>query len=288
MPTAPNARIEVKAGEFHSTQYLSETQRAEIKRTKLLTGYGEAEYVFRISQTGWYELWVESCSWSTDLRLDGRLLTHTTFTQRRVETGPRYPEGAQPVPGGRRAHAPVRASLATRSALHAPILLRACPGRDRHGPSCAEKGLHGVSARRGVSRCNCRRGDWPRPTISIFPWSIRKQSKLPANGPCRFRPAKGCWRPLLTVATDRAGVFDLHVGDAARAADGSDGAVCGDRYANAVRIYPAKLEKQLVQEIDCARQKPDYDTSATPRCAVAIGRISRVGTPRTLRAAAPG
>ena len=73
-------RIEVTAGEFHATQYLSDSQRAEIKRTNLLTGFGEAEYVFRIPQTRWYEFWVESCSWSTDLVLDGRFLTHTTFT----------------------------------------------------------------------------------------------------------------------------------------------------------------------------------------------------------------
>ena len=74
------ARIEVKAGDFRDTRYLSEKQQAKIKRTNLLTGDGEAEYAFRIPQTGWYELWVEACTWSTDLLMDGRLLTHTTFT----------------------------------------------------------------------------------------------------------------------------------------------------------------------------------------------------------------
>ena len=41
-------RIEVWAGDFRTTRYLSLTHQAEIKKRNLLTGYGEAEYGFRI------------------------------------------------------------------------------------------------------------------------------------------------------------------------------------------------------------------------------------------------
>ena len=73
---------------------------------------------------------------------------------------------------------------------------------------------------------------------------------------------KGLLEISVTVATDRAGVFDLHVRDAAgRPMDRTVQFVVID--TQTPLDYPAKLEKQLVQEIDCARQKPDYDTSAT-------------------------
>ena len=30
-------------------------------------------------KTGWYELWIAACGWTTDLLLDGRLLIHSSF-----------------------------------------------------------------------------------------------------------------------------------------------------------------------------------------------------------------
>ncbi len=159
-------RIEVKAGEFHATQYLSETQRAEIKRTNLLTGYGEAEYVFRIPQTGWYEFWVESCAWSTDLLLDGRFLTHTTFTSgewkpdhdTRKVLNLYLAAGDHTLRFVRPGHPVCPTCVDFSSSLPETRPAWSVLGRKRT-TWC-------FGARR-ISRCNCRRGDWLRPMTSI-------------------------------------------------------------------------------------------------------------------------
>ena len=76
---AAEKRIEVRAGQFRAARYLSEDEQAEVRKSNLLRGYGEADYAFSVPKAGWYELWVAACDWSTDLRLDGRFLIHTSF-----------------------------------------------------------------------------------------------------------------------------------------------------------------------------------------------------------------
>ena len=78
--TLPRQRSGLRSGRrLRSTRYLTEQEQAEVRKANLLRGFGEADYAFTIPKAGWYELWVAACDWSTDLLLDGRLLTHTSF-----------------------------------------------------------------------------------------------------------------------------------------------------------------------------------------------------------------
>ena len=222
-------RIEVKAGEFHTTRYLSEKQRAEIKRTNLLTGYGEAEYAFRIPRTGWYELWVESCSWSTDLLLDGRLLTHTTFTGGEwkpdhnaekvlnlyLAAGDHTLRFVRPWPPG----LPYLRRFFFEPARDATGMVRLAPKKDYMVFRRGEEFPLQLQAGRLAAAYDIHLAlvD-PETNRTARQWTV----PVPAG--------EGLLETALDVATDRAGVFDLHVRDAAGAADGSDRAVRGDRH----------------------------------------------------------
>ena len=71
--------VEKNATDFISTNYLTAKDIRKIEKTKYLTGVGAAEYQFKISQTGWYEFYVQAAAWSTELDLDGKFLIYTPF-----------------------------------------------------------------------------------------------------------------------------------------------------------------------------------------------------------------
>jgi hypothetical protein len=255
------SRIEVRAGAFCATRYLSDTQRAEVKKRDLLTGYGEADYVFRIPRAGWYELWVESCTWSTDLWLDGRLLIHTTFA-----SGEWKPDHS--------AEKVLNIYLA--AGEHTLCFARSCPPglpymrRFFFEPARDATGMVRLSPK--SNHLVFRRGE-------KFPLELQTGRLATAYDVClslvdpetgqttrqwsvRIPAGEGLFQASLAVATDRAGVFDLHVRDQqGRPMDRTVQFVVIDTQTPV--NYPKKLEKELVQEIDCAKQEPDYATSAT-------------------------
>ena len=228
-----------------------------------MTGYGEAEYGFRIPHDGWYELWIESCSWSTDLLLDGRLLTHTTFTSGQwkpdhgaekvlnlyLATGEHTLRFVRPWPPG----LPYLRRFFLEPARDATGMVRLAPKKDcmvfRRGeqfPHAVAGGATGGGLRHPSGPG--RSGDGPhRPAMDRA--GAGRRRPVEHHHRHRYRLRRGV-RP---ARPRRRG-----------AAHGSDRAIRRDRHPHlAGRNRPAKLHKELVQEIDCAGQKPDYSTSPT-------------------------
>jgi hypothetical protein len=275
---APSAeeRIEVQAGDFHDTRYLSEKQRDEIRRRNLLTGCGEAEYAFRIPRTGWYELWVECCTWSTDLLLDGRLLTHTTFTggewkpDHKAEkvlnvylaAGDHALRFVRPWPPG----LPYMRRFFFTPVRDATGMIRLTPKKDYMVFRRGEDFPLQLQAGRLAAAYDIHFTlEDPETNRTARQWTVR----VPAG--------EGLFETSLVVATDQAGVFDLHV----RSVEGRP----IDRTVQFVVIdtrapldCPAKLEKELVQDIDCAGQEPDYATSPTRVVNSPLGAYRESGT----------
>ena len=228
-------RIEVRAGDFHATQYLSETQRAEIKRTNLLTGYGEAEYVFRIPQTGWYEFWVEACSWSTDLLLDGRFLTHTTFT-----SGEWKPDhDTQKVLNLYLAAGEHTLRFVRRWPPGLPYMRRFFfePARDATGMVRLTPKKDYMVFRRGEDFPLQLQAGRLAAAYDIHLALVDPETKQTARQWTVQVPAgEGLLETSLTVATDRAGGVRPARRRRPGAADGSDRAVRGDRYPSTIRL----------------------------------------------------
>lgn len=76
---AAEQRIEVRAGAVRATRYLSEQEQADVRKSNSLRGFAEADYAFNVPKTGWYELWIAACGWTTDLLLDGQFLIHSSL-----------------------------------------------------------------------------------------------------------------------------------------------------------------------------------------------------------------
>jgi sugar lactone lactonase YvrE len=271
-------RIEVQAGQFRATRYLSQAQQVAIKPRNLLTGPGEAEYGFRVPRNGWYELWVESCTWSTDLVLDGRLLTHTTFTSgewkpdHRAEKvlnlflamGEHRLRFVRPWPPG----LPYLHRFFLEPARDATGMVRLAPIQDCMVFRRGERFTLQLQAGRQAAAYDIHLtlAD-PETDRTARQWTV----PVPAG--------EGLLSTTIDVATDRAGVFDLHVRDAAgRPMDRTVQFVVIDTRPAPAADLPAKLNKRLVQEIDCARQEPDYSTSPTRVIRAALGAYRESGT----------
>ena len=100
-------------------------------------------------------------------------------------------------------------------------------------------------------------------------------------------PGEVLFEKTLSIPTDREGAFDLRVTDAeGKAMDRTVQFLVVD--TQTPPKCPPKLEKELVQQIDCARQPPDYAHQRHASGASAAGRLSRVGDARPLWTAASG
>ena len=271
-------RIEVRAGEFRAARYLSQVQQAEIRHKNLLTGYGEAEYGFRIPHDGWYELWVESCSWSTDLLLDGRLLTHTTFTSGEWKSD----HGAEKVLNLHLAMGEHALRFVRPWPPGLPYLRRFFlePARDATGMVRLAPKKDFMVIRRGeqfpMQLQACRRAAaYDIHLALVDPETDRAARQWTVPVPA----GEGLLSTTIDIATDCAGVFDLHIRDAAgRPMDRTVQFVVIDTRTSPVSHRPAKLNKKLVQEIDCAGQEPDYSTSPTRVIRAGLGAYRESGT----------
>lgn len=256
-------RIEVKAGEFIGTRYLTEKEREEIRGSGYMKGFGEAEYAFTVPAAGWYELWVEAGANPTDLFLDREFLIYTPFASGVWEpqanaqktlnlhlgAGRHVLRFSRPWPHG----LPWMRRFFLEPARDATGMVRLTPEKDA------------LAFRRGEPfPLRLKAGRLPQAytlTLTIADTATGK----PAHTLRREIPAgEGVHEETLAIPTDREGVFDI------AATEGGGKAV--DRTIQYLVVdtkqrptAPAQMAKELVATIDCAAQEPDYASAGSTR-----------------------
>ncbi len=288
---AAEKRIEIRAGAFRSTRYLSEREQAEVRKLNSLRGFGEADYAFHVPQTGWYELWVAACGWSTDLLLDGRLLIHSTF-----KTDDWKPDrDAQKVLNLHLSAGEHVMSFHRSWPFGLPYMTRFVlePARDAAGMVRLTPKKDYLVFRRGEEfSLRLQAGRLPAPydihLALVDPETKQTVAKQTVWQTVENVPAgEGLIEKSINISTDREGTFDLHVTDArGRAMDRTVQFVVVD--TQTPPHYPPKLEKELVQEIDCCTAAARLCHRGHPRGARVVRRLSRVGHARPLWTAASG
>ena len=237
---------------------------------------GEADYQFDVPRTGWYELWVEATGWNTDLFLDGEFLIHTAFASGVWEQR----DKAEKVLNLHLAQG--RHTLRFSRPYHPglPYLRRFCldPATDVTGK---------VRVRLGTDRLCFRQGEaFPvRLTAGKEAQEYALSLKLtaaetgaPVTTVQRRVPAgEGVFEKEVALPTDREGAFDVTVTDAqGRPVDRVIQYLVVDTAHRPEA--PATLGKELVQEIDCAHQQPDYASSETRVVEAPFGAYVESGT----------
>jgi len=276
LAAAAEKPVEVRADAFRSTRYLTEEEQAAVRKSNVLKGFGEADYAFSIPHTGWYELWVAACDWSTDLLLDGRPLIHTSFASE--DWKPQgsaqkvlnlYLSAGDHVLSFRRSWPfglPYMARFFLKPAQDAASMVRLTPKKDYLVFRRGEEFSLGLQAGRMAAAYDIHLA-LVDPESKQTVW--QEKAQVPAG--------EGLFERSLRISTDREGTFDLKVSDAeGRAMDRTVQFVVIDTKTPLKR--PAKLEKELVQEIDCARQPPDYATAATRVVPASFGAYRESGT----------
>lgn len=271
------ARIEKLATDYSATTYLTNAILARIQETGRMGGYGEVEYALPIPETGWYELWVEGGgSTAVSLFLDGKLVIYSPF-----------PSGVWP----QREKAEKMLNLYLTAGNHA--LRFSVPGlfglpnfsRFRLESAADLTGRVRVSLekdylvfRKGEAFfVNLAAGRGPEDaSLSVKIVSPVSQETLKTL-PVRVPAGPGNLNARLRIPTSQEGTFDLQVLDA-------EGRFV-DRVIQYVVIDPAtapvaapEVKLELVQEINCATQEPDYATNPTRVIHAPCGAYRESGT----------
>jgi hypothetical protein len=255
---------------------LERTAEAEVRKSNCLRGFGEADYAVTVPKTGWYELWIAAGGWSTDLLLDGRLLIHSSFKSEDWKPD----RGAEKVLNVYLAAGEHMLSFHRTWPFGLPYMSRFFldPAHDATGMVRLTPNKDYMVFRRGEQLCfRLQAGRLPAA------YDIRLELRDPETGHTTWRGSEtvpagtGPFETALSIPTGRAGVFDLHVSDAqGRAMDRTVQFVVID--TQTPPKHPAELKKELVQEIDCTRQPPDYATSETRVVRVPFGAYRESGT----------
>ena len=260
-PAAAPGRIEKDGSDFASTSITDETTLAQIRKDKILRGGGKADYVFDVPSTGWYEFWIEAAGWSTDLLLDGAYLMHTPFIsevwkpQNKAEkvTNLYLTQGAHTLTFSRPWHPglPYMRRFYLEPAKGITGMVRAAPVKDYLSFRTGEEFPVKLSVGRTAE------------TQELALVIVRAEDGKDVRTLKRTIPAgSGNADEIVTIPTDLEGVFDLKFLDSqGRPVDRIIQYQVVDTKTKLA--FPKELKKELVQEIDCANQKPDYEYGDT-------------------------
>jgi hypothetical protein len=261
-------RIERRGNEFVASRYLDEHEKGrELSRTMetgILNGFGEADFKVTIPKTGWYELWLEAGGSDAALEIDGRFVTWIHGQQKtweprgkahkalnlHLDAGERLITFAHPAPFGL-------------PSIHRFYLQ---PSEDVTGKVHLEPVADHLVFRRGealeMDLKAGRAGQPYRLTFTVVDARAEEGSKPVARWEQEIAAGEGVFTRRVEVPTNRDGTFDLRVSDES-----------GRPVARTTQFevidtqsppdWPQTLEKQLVQEIDCAQQVPDYSVGET-------------------------
>lgn len=274
---AAGERIEVNAIDLSATNYLTQDEVNEVRKSGYLKGCGEADYSFSVARSGWYELWVEAAAWPTDLYLDGQFLIHTPFA-----SGVWKPQGQVEktlnlhLTEGRHT---LRLSRVWHPGL--PWMKRFFlePAQDLSGMVRLVPQKDWLAFRLGESfPVKLVAGRQPKPCTLTLTLTDSLTGQQPRVLKADVPAGEGVYETTLTIPTDREGVFDLTVTDA-------EGRIV-DRVLQFLVVYtrsrpqpPKELQKELIATIDCARQAPDYVSSGGTRVVEArFGSYRESGT----------
>ena len=255
--------IDVQPKDFVSTYLIDDQTVAEIRKSNNVRGFGEATYAFETAAPGWWEFWAEGSESPFDFILDGQTLIHSP-----IQSGVWEPMGKLEkmlnlhIPAGKHT-----LCLSRPEPWGIPWITKMRFSR--------AKDITGMVRVVPVSDCLALRQDAPLPlritagkgpvaqqiTVAVqsasglsADWSWSKTVEIPAGD--------GNFATELALPTTAEGVFDAVFADAqGRPVDRTiQYLVVAVKKAPAMNQEP---KRELIQEIDCAKQTPDYSSAET-------------------------
>lgn len=266
---SPAELIEIQPKDYVSTYLLDDTTRSEIRKNNLVLGFGEADYAFETPAASWWEFWVEKESAAPfDLIVDQRAIIHSSISSDVWASGG---EGLKMLnlylPAGKH-------RLQLRGRIHAIGKMRLKKAKDFTGMVRTELVGDCLAIRRnqGLSlKLLTGKGAEERQVkVTVTPagstepvWE--KEYDFPAG--------EGNDERLVELPSSKEGAFDVRFTDAGnRPVDRTIQYLVVD-----VENRPdlgREPQRELVQEIDCAKQEPDYASGAT----TSVGAYRESGT----------
>jgi DNA-binding beta-propeller fold protein YncE len=265
--TAAPLRIEKRAADFESTT-INEAAVRKVEKDGYLTGVGEATYRLTVPQTGWYELYVQATTWTTDLYLDGALLLHTPFASGVWETGDQFQNNGTWKPGANGAQKTLNLYLVEGghtlkfSRLWHPGLpwmrgfyLQAAT--DLSGRVRITTGRDRLVFRRGEAfPIHLQAGQGKEATAVYLKVTDTRAGKVVWEQKKAIGAGTGTMDMDLAIPTDLEGIFDL----SATTADARhvDRIIQFCVIDTAKPEFSAELTRKHIATIDCVATEPDY------------------------------
>ena len=252
--------IEKKASDFIATNYLTQENIEDIKKSGYLRGIGEAEYQIDIPTDGWYEFYVAAAEWPTDIFLDGHFLIYTPFDSGVWQkTGNSYKvmnlyfkKGIHTLKFSRIWHPglPYMTKFFLRSSEDITGMVRVIPVKDylvfRKGESFPVK---------------LQAGRIERDYTILLTLTNVETGEIEWRYENIIQKGEGNYEKEIVIPTDKEGVFDLKIIDK------------DQRYLDRIiqfcvidtkkAYFPEELKKELIYTIDASKKAPDYQSRDT-------------------------
>jgi hypothetical protein len=254
-------RIEVKSNDFASTSYLTPDQPAQIRAQGHTNTFemGMVDYNFTVPQAGWYELYIRSGDWPTDLYMDGEFLLDSPFTS-----------GVWPAKDGaaKTINVDLTAGQHTLRFDHSwPYGLPLLTGFFLD-PSTTVAGMVRVAPIKDYLDfrlgerfpVELKAGRLPQAYALTLTMTNVESGEVVHTLTQQVPAGTGTYTATLDIPTDLEGIFDIKTTDAqGNAVDRITQYIVVDTKH---RPTPGtQVEKELVATIDCTTQAPDYASS---------------------------
>ena len=268
-------KIQKRAADFYSTEFLSEQEIQDIKEKNRLAGYGQATYKFEIPETGWYELYVQAVTWPTEIFLNDEFLIYTPFDSGVWETKEKdtykvlnlyLSKGFHTIAFNRPWHPPLPniRGFYLQSATDLSGSCRLIPEKDYLAFRKGEKFPVNLYA--------CKEAKENTLIIRIFEAESKSNIKEIVK---KIPSGSGNYEERIEIPTETEGVFDIEVIDE------------NGKYLDRIIQYcvvdtrqpsfAGEIKKELVRVIDAVITEPDFSRGSTRVIHTPVGSYRESG-----------